>query len=372
MRLLFASDSFKGSLTSKEISELLTEAAREVLTDADCIGIPVADGGEGTVDALIDAMGGEKVYVKVHNPLMAEIDAYYGKLSETSAVIEMAAASGLTLLSEEERNPLYTTTYGTGEMILDALDRGFTDIYIAIGGSATNDGGMGCGRALGIKFFDRDGGELSGTGIDLERLLYIDISGLDPRIKNTNITVMCDVTNPLCGEHGATRTFAEQKGASPEIIERLERGMYNYRDVLRSLFGIDPNRITGGGAAGGLGTMLTAFLEGNMKSGIETVLDLVGFDELLSGADYVITGEGRCDWQSSFGKVVCGVGERAKKAGVPVMVICGSVGQGAESLYDHGVKEIIPIMDSSITLDEAMRRAKELYYEKALSVFKMI
>ena len=209
MRLLFASDSFKGSLTSKEISELLTEAAREVLTDADCIGIPVADGGEGTVDALIDAMGGEKVYVKVHNPLMAEIDAYYGKLSETSAVIEMAAASGLTLLSEEERNPLYTTTYGTGEMILDALDRGFTDIYIAIGGSATNDGGMGCGRALGIKFFDRDGGELSGTGIDLERLVYIDISGLDPRIKNTNITVMCDVTNPICGEHGATRTFAE-------------------------------------------------------------------------------------------------------------------------------------------------------------------
>ena len=301
MRLLFASDSFKGSLTSKEISELLTEAARDVLTDADCIGIPVADGGEGTVDALIDAMGGEKVYVKVHNPLMAEIDAYYGKLSETSAVIEMAAASGLTLLSEEERNPLYTTTYGTSEMILDALDRRFTDIYIAIGGSATNDGGMGCGRALGLKFFDRDGGELSGTGIDLERLVYIDISVLDPRIKNTNITVMCDVTNPLCGEHGATRTFAEQKGASPEIIERLEGGMCNYRDVLRGLFGIDPNRITGGGAAGGLGTMLTAFLEGNMKSGIETVLDLVGFDELLSGADYVITGEGRCDWQSSFG-----------------------------------------------------------------------
>jgi glycerate kinase len=372
MRLLFASDSFKGSLTSKEISELLTEAARETFTDAECVGIPVADGGEGTVDALIDAMGGEKVYLKVHDPLMVEIDAYYGKLSEKSAVIEMASASGIILLPEEERNPLYTTTYGTGEMILDALDKGFTDLYIAIGGSATNDGGMGCGRALGIRFFDRDGGELSGTGIDLEKVLYIDTSGLDPRIKDTNITVMCDVTNPLCGLNGATRTFAEQKGATAEMIERLEWGMCNYRDVIRSLYGIDPNRITGGGAAGGLGAMLITFLDGHMKSGIETVLDIVGFDEHLRGADYVITGEGRCDWQSSFGKVVCGVGERAKKSEVPVIVICGSVGQGAENLYDHGVKEIIPIMDSSVTLDEAMRRAKELYYEKALSVFKMI
>ena len=372
MRLLFASDSFKGSLTSKEISEMLTASAKEVFGDIECVGIPVADGGEGTVDALIEAVGGEKIFVNVHGPLMEEVSAYYGKLSEKRAVIEMASASGLTLVEQDKRNPLYTTTYGIGELIRDALDKGFTELYIAIGGSATNDGGMGCAKALGIRFFDEKGEELSGVGADLEKVAEIDFSGTDPRLKDTDITVMCDVTNPLCGENGATRTFGPQKGASPEQIEQLEKGMCNYRDVIRKQLGKDPDEIPGSGAAGGLGTMLMTLLPGKRKSGIETVLDLVEFDSLLHDTDLVVTGEGRSDWQSCFGKVVCGVGERAKKAGVPVMLLCGSIGPGAEGLYDHGITSMMTTVEGPMPLEEAMKRAKELYERAAVRMFRTI
>jgi glycerate kinase len=372
VKFLFASDSFKGSLTSKEICEILTSAAGTFFPDAEVIGISVADGGEGTVDALIEATDGEKIYVDVHNPLMRKIPAYYGKLDDESAVIEMASASGLTLIDEEERNPLYTTTFGTGEMILDAVNNGFRKLFIAIGGSATNDGGMGCAGALGIRFLDNEGKELDGIGSNLEKVCEIDISGLDSRLKDTEITVMCDVTNPLCGENGATRTFAKQKGATEEIIERLEKGMCNYRDVIRRQFNVDPDQIPGGGAAGGLGTMLMTFLNGNMKSGIETVLDLVNFDSLLKDTDFVITGEGRCDWQSCFGKVVCGVGERAKRAGIPAIVICGSIGPGAEGLYEHGITSITATSEEGMPLEEAMARARELYHEKAVRLLKTI
>lgn len=372
MKFLFASDSFKGSLTSKEISEMLTASAKEVFGDVECVGIPVADGGEGTVDALIEAVGGEKIFVNVHGPLMEEVSAYYGKLSEKRAVIEMASASGLTLVEQDKRNPLYTTTYGTGELIRDALDKGFTELYIAIGGSATNDGGMGCAKALGIRFLDEKGEELSGVGADLEKVREIDFSGTDPRLKDTDITVMCDVTNPLCGENGATRTFGPQKGASPEQIEQLEKGMCNYRDVIKKLLGKDPDEISGSGAAGGLGTMLMTLLPGKRKSGIETVLDLVEFDSLLRDTDLVVTGEGRSDWQSCFGKVVCGVGERAKKAGVPVMLLCGSIGPGAEGLYDHGITSMMTTVEEPMPLEEAMKRAKELYERAAVRMFRTI
>ena len=337
MKLLFASDSFKGSLTSEKTVELLGRAAREVFGECECSGVPVADGGEGTVEAVIAAEQGGRVSVKVHGPLMEEAESFYGAFDGDKAVIEMAAASGLPMVPEELRNPLNTTTYGTGELILDALKRGYRDISIAIGGSATNDGGMGCARALGVKFLDAEGRELEGFGRDLARVSSIDVSGLDERIKQSKITVMCDVTNPLCGKDGATWTFGKQKGATHEIQEELEAGMCSYRDVIRESFGIDCDELPGAGAAGGLGAALKVFLGGEMKSGIETVLELIRFDERLEGVDLVVTGEGRTDWQSCFGKVMQGVGMHARVKGIPVLGLSGSLGKNAMDICGCGV-----------------------------------
>ena len=372
MKFLFASDSFKGTLSSAQTVELLSKAAKEVFEDIECTGVPVADGGEGTVDAVVTAENGEWIETDVCDPLGKTIKAKYGMLDKSRAIIEMAAASGLPLVPEEKRNPLYTTTYGTGELILDALEKGFTDISIAIGGSATNDGGMGCAKALGVRFLDKNGNELDGVGEDLEKVCKIDISNLDKRIKSTKITVMCDVTNPLCGENGATLTFSAQKGATEQIQKRLEKGMLNYRDVIRRQFGIDPDSIKGAGAAGGLGTALTVFLGGKMKSGIETVLDLIGFDERLEGVDLVVTGEGRTDWQSCFGKVMQGVGDHAKAKGVPVVGLCGSLGKDYEKIFEHGIESIMTTVDSPMPLEQALENAESLYYSGAVRMFRFI
>ena len=372
MKLLFASDSFKGSLTSEKTVELLSQAAREVFGECECSGVPVADGGEGTVEAVIAAEHGEYINVKVHGPLMEETESFYGIFDGNKAVIEMAAASGLPMVPEELRNPLNTTTFGTGELILDALKRGYRDISIAIGGSATNDGGMGCARALGVKFLDQDGNELEGFGRDLARVASIDISGLDERVKDSKITVMCDVTNPLCGKDGATWTFGKQKGATPEIQEELEKGMCSYRDVIRETFGIDCDGIPGTGAAGGLGAALMVFLGGEMKSGIETVLDLIRFDERLEGVDLVVTGEGRTDWQSCFGKVMQGVGMRAKAKGIPVLGLSGSLGKNAMDTCSCGISSLMTTVNAPMPLSEALERAEELYYEGALRMFRFV
>ena len=372
VKMLFASDSFKGSLSSKETAELLTKAAKETIENAECVSIAVADGGEGTVDALLDAAGGERVYVTVHGPLMESVSAYYGKLDERRAVIEMAAASGLTLVPDDKRDPMLTTTYGTGELLMDALQKGFREIYVCIGGSATNDGGMGCARALGIRFLDENGRELEGAGKNLERVCAIDPSALDQRWKQVKLTVLCDVKNPLCGENGATRTFAPQKGATPQMVDGLERGMQSYRDVLKRQFGADPDMLPGAGAAGGLGAMLMILLGGEMRSGIETVLELNNFDGLLKGVDLVITGEGRTDWQSACGKVLQGVGERAKRAGVPVIALSGCLGPGYEKIYEHGITSVMTTVNGPMSLEEAMSRARELYYQGAIRMFRMI
>ncbi len=372
MKLLFASDSFKGSLTSEKTVELLSQAAREVFGECECSGVPVADGGEGTVEAVIAAEHGEYINVKVHGPLMEETESFYGTFDGNKAVIEMAAASGLPMVPEELRNPLNTTTFGTGELILDALKRGFRDISIAIGGSATNDGGMGCARALGVKFLDQDGNELEGFGSDLARVAAIDISGLDERVKDSKITVMCDVTNPLCGKDGATWTFGKQKGATPEIQEELEKGMCSYRDVIRETFGIDCDGIPGTGAAGGLGAALMVFFGGEMKSGIETVLDLIRFDERLEGVDLVVTGEGRTDWQSCFGKVMQGVGMRAKAKGIPVLGLSGSLGKNAMDICSCGISSLMTTVNAPMPLSEALERAEELYYEGAIRMFRFV
>ena len=371
MKLIFASDSFKGSLSSRRTAELLTRAAREVFGVCECIGVPIADGGEGTVDALIDALNGERATATVHDPLMNRIQASYG-IAGGKAVIEMAAASGLTLVPEALRNPLNTTTYGTGELILDALDHGCRELYIAIGGSATNDGGMGCLRALGSRFLDKDGNELSGCGKDLAEVSTIDLAHLDSRLSVASVTVLCDVKNPLCGENGATYTFAKQKGATPETLELLENGMQNYREVIRGQFGIDCDLIEGAGAAGGLGAALKVFLHAAMQSGIETVLDLIGFDDLLDGADLVVTGEGRADLQSVCGKVMQGIALRAKARGIPVYGLCGSLGDGAQLLYDCGVTSLYSLVDENTSVEEAMTNAEQVYYHAAVRMFSQI
>ena len=372
MKLLFASDSFKGTLSSDQTIELLTKAAEEVFGSCETSGVPVADGGEGTTDAVVKARSGEIITVPVHGPLMEMEQGFYGRLSETEAILEMAAASGLPMVPEEKRNPLNTTTYGTGELLKAALDAGFTEIAIAIGGSATNDGGMGFASALGIRFLDQDGNVLEGRGEDLEKVAHIDMSGLDPAVQKAHFTVMCDVTNPLCGPDGATYTFGKQKGGTPEILDRLEKGMQNYRDVIIREFGVNPDEIQGSGAAGGLGTALKVFLHAEMKSGIETVLDLIDFDARLEGVDLVVTGEGRTDWQSCFGKVMQGVGDRSAKHQVPVAALCGGLGPDYEKIYAHGISSIMTTVDGPMPLKEALDNATELYYKGAIRMFRFI
>ena len=369
---LFASDSFKGTLTCQDTIRLLTQAALQVFSDAVCEGVPVADGGEGTVDAVLAAEGGELVSTTVHGPLMEEQKANYGIISGNRAVIEMSSASGLPLVPMDQRNPLLTTSYGTGELILDALERDIRDFSVAIGGSATNDGGMGFLSALGVRFLDQNGNILEGRGESLDKVRSIDLSGLDPRIKNTRITVMCDVTNPLTGQTGATMTYGKQKGGTPDILERLEAGMYNYREVVFRETGVDADTIQGSGAAGGLGAALAIFLGGEMRSGIETVLNLVHFKERLSGVDLVITGEGCADRQSCYGKVMQGVGQHAKALDIPVIGLCGSLGEGYEELFKHGITKILTTTNASIPLEEIMNRAEELYLEGAIRMFEMI
>lgn len=372
MKFLFASDSFKGTLSSRQTAKLLTRAAREIFPDCECDSIEVADGGEGTTDAVVAATGGERIKVNVRGPLWEGRTAYYGKLDGERVVMEMAAASGLPFVPEKQRDPRKTTSYGTGEMIRDALDKGFRDISIAIGGSATNDGGIGCIRALGARFLDGNEEELLGCGEDLIRIKKIDLSGLDPRVKDCRFTVMCDVTNPLCGERGATYTFGKQKGGSPDILKELEAGMCNYRDILKQQFGVDMDTVSGAGAAGGLGAALMVFLGGTLKSGIETVLDLVGFNERLEGVSLVVTGEGATDWQSVYGKVMQGVGMRCKAQKIPAAAIVGSMGKGAEDIFDYGIDSIITTVNRPMALTEALDKAEELYLGAARRMFRML
>lgn len=372
MRFLFASDSFKGTLSSEKIIELLTASADNIFPGCETVGVPIADGGEGTVDAVITVTKGEKRRLTVHGPLMEEAQSSYGVFHGDSAIIEMAAASGLPMVPDDKKNPLNTTTYGTGELIRDALKQGYRKISIAIGGSATNDGGMGAMRALGVRFLDREGKELEGRGSDLEKVADIDIGGLDPAVAEAEFTVMCDVNNPLTGPDGAAYTFGKQKGGTPEILDELEAGMKNYAAVIQQKLGMDVDKIPGAGAAGGLGAALCVFLHANLKSGIETVLDLIDFDGLLEGTDLVVTGEGRIDWQSAFGKVPSGIGQRCRAKGVPAVAVVGGMGTGAEKIYEFGVESILPTINGAMEIGEALERAEELYSGAAERLFRML
>ena len=370
MKLVVASDSFKGSIDSSRAAELLKAAAREVFGEVETVSIPLADGGEGTVDAVLASSDAKAVTVEVHGPLMEPAYAKYALFDDGRAVIEMASASGLTLVPEDRRDPMEATSSGTGELLLDALEKGAEDITIAIGGSATNDGGMGFMRALGAAFFDEDGNELEGRGRDLADVSHIDLSCLDKRLAEARLSVMCDVDNPLTGKNGATYVYGPQKGADEETLAELERGMRNYRDVILDLTGIDCDRVAGAGAAGGIGAALYALLGAELRPGIEIMLDLTGFDKALAGADLVITGEGRADFQSLHGKAMQGIGKRAKEKEVTVTAIVGCLGEGWEGLFDCGIGKIIPLAHGSISPEEAMERAEELYYDAALKFFR--
>ena len=368
MNFIFASDSFKGSLSSEKIGKLLEKELKSIIPEAKAKSFLIADGGEGTLDAFMVKDGARRNFVTVFDPLFRKIKASYITFGNT-AVISMSEASGLTLLQKSEQNPLYTTTYGTGELILDALKNGYRNIVVAIGGSATNDGGTGCMSALGVKFLDKDGKSVHGVGESLEKIAKIDTSCLVLSAREATFTVMCDVTNPLTGENGATYVYGPQKGATPEIASCLEKGMQNYARVIKRDLGIDANDIVGGGAAGGIGAALSCFLDAKMTSGIETLLDLVDFDSYLKNADFVISGEGRIDSQSASGKVLSGIGKRCLLHGVPLICIAGCLGDGYEDIYNVGVTKIYTLANDKTTLDEAINNAEGVYIERAKELF---
>lgn len=372
MKILFASDSFKGSLTSEEIGQLLTQAVSEIFPHAETHTLCVADGGEGTMEAVVQALGGTWKTVPVRGPLGNPVQARYGLLPGHKAIIEMAAASGLPLVPADQRNAAKTSSIGTGMLIRDALDAGIRDITIAIGGSATNDGGMGAMQALGVSFLDKNGQEVWGCGENLAFVDHIDVSGLHPAAAQTRFTVMCDVTNPLLGEYGATYTFGRQKGADDAMLAQLEQGMTQYAAAVQTALSCDNAALPGAGAAGGLGFALMTFLHAQAQPGIEAVLDLLGFDHALDGVDLVITGEGRMDWQSAFGKVPSGVGKRCKKAGVPAVAIVGGLLDGYEAIYDCGIQSVVTTINGAMSIEDAMENSRALYLDAARRLLRMV
>lgn len=372
MKFVFASDSFKGSLSSSQIIDILEKTAKRCFPDCITKGVPVGDGGEGTAEALLQAMGGEKRTVKVKAPLFNEINADYGILPNHCAIIEMASASGLPLVPENQKNPLKTTTYGTGELISDALSMGCEDIYIAIGGSATNDGGMGVLSALGVRFLDENSNILVGCGENLAKVRKIDTSLMSYKAKNASFHILCDVSNPLLGETGAANVYAKQKGASLEEIAFLENGMRIFADAVKEHTGNDFTGYPGAGAAGGLGFGLMSFLNAKIGSGIEEVLNLIEFDRLIDGADMVITGEGHMDAQSIYGKVPIGVSKRCKRKGIPVVAIVGGVGRDYQAVYQYGISSVFTTVNDIMTLDHAIENARHLYEDASLRLFSFL
>ena len=372
MKIVLAPDSFKGSLSSTEAAEAMARGVRKVLPEAELVLLPLSDGGEGLVESLVVASRGEVVECEVTGPLGTPVKAKLGLMGGgKTAVIEMAQASGLILVPEEERNPLVTTTFGTGELIAKALDLGCEHLIIGIGGSATNDGGMGMAQALGVRFLAEQGELLGSGGAELARLAEIDVSRRDPRLDEVRIEVACDVTNPLTGPQGASHIYGPQKGATPEMVELLDAALNRYDQILKRDLGKDVGRIPGAGAAGGLGAGLMALLGGKLVSGIELVLDVLDFEGKAEGADLVLTGEGRFDGQSAYGKVPMGVAKRSRALDIPVVVIAGTVLPSAEVLHREGVTAYFSILNRPLSLKEAMEDAAELLEQQTAQVIRL-
>ncbi|CAI9392973.1 glycerate kinase [Niallia sp. CLA-SR-H024] len=374
LKIVVASDSFKGSASTFEISDYIEKGIRRVQPDAIVLKIPLADGGEGTVDAIVTATNGNYVTKEVTGPLGQKVKAKFGIINEKVAIIEMAEASGLTLIKDEERNPFKTTTFGTGELIKAALDYGVDEVVIGIGGSATNDGGAGMAQALGVSLKDRNGNEIGYGAESLEKLSMIDITKIDPRLQSTKITVLSDVTNPLCGENGASYIYGPQKGATQDDLETLDNLLRKFGNKLEREFQINLVNRQGSGAAGGLGAGLMAFCDAKIYSGIERILSYIKLEDHIKDADLVITGEGRMDNQSVNGKAPLGVAKIAKMYHLPVVAIVGSEGNQLENVYNNGIDLVLDIVNKPMTLQDAMDNVRELTAnagEKAIRAFRL-
>ena len=355
MKFVIAPDKYKGSLTAFEFCNAVEEGLIKALENAEIIKMPLADGGDGTIDVVKHYLKGDLVKVKVNDPLFRTIEAQYLFSRETRiSYIEMAEASGLKLLKENEKNCMLTTTLGTGELIADALQKGAKEIILGIGGSATNDGGMGMASALGFRFLDKNKVVLEPKGDNLIHIKTIDSSQVNPQLKNTVVKVACDVTNPLYGKNGAAYIYASQKGASDEDLEALDNGLINYSKIVQSQFGIDTQQIEGAGAAGGLGVGSVVFLNAQLTSGIDLIKELADFDTIIKGADWVITGEGKLDDQTLSGKTISGVIKSAKNQNIPVAALCGSVNISVETQKELGLDYAISIVKGISDLEEAM------------------
>lgn len=355
-KYVVAPDSFKESMTAKEVCDAMEKGIKEADSAAEVIKVPMADGGEGTVDSLVDATHGQRVIVEVTGPLGNKISAYYGILGNgTTAVIEMAKASGLEIVEKKKRNPMITTTFGTGELIRDALDHNVKEIIIGLGGSSTNDGGSGMAQALGAKLLDQNNHQIPFGGGNLDKLDKIDISNLDSRLQDVKIILASDVTNPLIGKEGASRVFGLQKGATPEMVEKLENNLQHYAKIVKRDLNKDVASLSGAGAAGGLGAGLMAFTTCEMRQGVDIAIEVTKLEEKISDADYVFTGEGGTDFQTKFGKTPYGVAKVGKKYHKPVISLAGYLGEGIDSLYSEGFTAIFGIIPGACDLSTALK-----------------
>ncbi|AST57951.1 glycerate kinase [Thermoanaerobacterium thermosaccharolyticum] len=373
LKILIAPDSFKGSLSSKEVCSAIKKGINRVSKyNFDIIEVPIADGGEGTVESFIIAVGGKIVDVNVTGPLGHTVKAYYGILNDGTAIIEMAAAAGLYLVPNELRNPLKTTTYGVGELIKSALDHGCRKFIIGIGGSATNDGGAGMAQALGVKLIDKNGNEINFGGEHLNKVEKIDLSGIDRRIYESEFIVASDVNNPLCGVNGASYIFGPQKGATTEMIKILDDNLIHYAEVIKNAIGKDLSKIPGAGAAGGLGFGLMAFLNATIKPGIEVIIEVARLEDKVKDCDIVMTGEGNTDYQTAFGKAPSGIVKLAHKYNKPVIILSGGLGFNYKKLYDIGTTALFSIVDKPMTLEEAMENAYELIADRSEDLIRTL
>lgn len=369
MKIVLAPNAFKGSLTASEAAAAMAVGVGRACPDAEIVQVPVADGGDGLVDVALEALGGDAHEATVSGPLGAPLAARYCVVpSMCFAAIEMALASGLALLSENQRDAMRASTWGTGQLIAAALNHGVSRIGVGIGGSATTDGGIGMAAALGVRFLDESGDAVEPVAADLGRIRQIDTTGLKPRLKEVRVEAICDVDNPLTGPDGAAAVYGPQKGATPEQVEELDRGLGNLADVIERDLGIDVRGVAGGGAAGGLGAGLCAFLGAELIKGVDFVLDLVGLEDKLAGADLVITGEGQIDFQTVHGKAPAGVGAAARAQGIPCLAIAGGVGDDLGNLHDIGIQAVFSLCPGPVTLATATANADDFLARSAEQV----
>jgi glycerate kinase len=371
MKIVIAPNALKGSVTSYEAAKAIEMGVLKVIPEAETVCVPVADGGDGLVEVVQDALLGKKYSVSVRDPLNSEITADYCYVGERRiGAVEMALASGLALLSDEQRDPTVTTTYGTGELINAVIERGAEHVYVGIGGSATTDGGVGMAAALGGRFLDVNGSEVNPIGGELINIAHIDIAPLVKKIGDVSFDAVCDVDNPLLGEHGAAHVYGPQKGATPDQVKELEAGLANLADIIESDLGVDVRHLAGAGAAGGLGAGLYAFLGAKLRPGIEVVFDMVELDKHLDGADLVLTAEGQIDFQTKFGKAPGGVAECAKKHNIPCLAIAGSIGERIDELHEIGMQAVFSLCPGPVSLETAMANGADYLTRAAEQIIR--